>query len=525
MLFSYIGIFLYFHSLPNREMSSNKRTIKFTKRKIIALAISAAILASILAPFPGAKAIEITVNAPSSPIDQGDPIQEDIKIEIAPNELIPPNSQIKIKIVDSSNTVVKEGTFDVVFGSQTDNDITLEFNPSQSQYAYSYGQQYLYTSTQYGSGPYGYGYGYSIAQGGGTFTYTYTIPSSITQNLDGDYKIVVEVNAQGLSPTDTFSGEASFTVNAPAPSGGGGAGGGALIGGGGGAGTVTIKFSQLLVGSGNNPTFDLTNIPFVNKITLQLKTAVGEFTLSTQAIERPTNLPDAPGDVMQYYRITVPSNVNTALDKGILTIAIPEDVIGNDNIKFYRYDEQSNKWIELPVKKVGVEDGNVVFEVELDHFSFFALVREKVTAPPEMPTAPFSETFSIEEFDVPVTLTDGRVESIDVNIDEKSLDLKLADVEEDAKLTITIPRGLLDSKNPDGTDTEFSVLIDGELVACEEDTVNDERVLTCEIPAMSEEINIIGTFVVPEFGIIAMMILAVSIAGVLVASRRYIKLH
>ena len=61
-------------------------------------------------------------------------------------------------------------------------------------------------------------------------------------------------------------------------------------------------------------------------------------------------------------------------------------------------------------------------------------------------------------------------------------------------------------------------LIDGEEVDFDETTTSTDRILTIAFPAGAEEIEIIGTFVVPEFGTIAAMILAVAIISIIAVS-------
>jgi len=63
----------------------------------------------------------------------------------------------------------------------------------------------------------------------------------------------------------------------------------------------------------------------------------------------------------------------------------------------------------------------------------------------------------------------------------------------------------------------FMVLVDGE----EWDDVEiDGNQVTVEFPAGTEEIEIIGTFVIPEFGAIAALILAVAIISIIVVSAK-----
>jgi predicted secreted protein with PEFG-CTERM motif len=71
----------------------------------------------------------------------------------------------------------------------------------------------------------------------------------------------------------------------------------------------------------------------------------------------------------------------------------------------------------------------------------------------------------------------------------------------------------------DEDDDDFFVLIDGLETGFEETKSINDRTLTIAFPAGTEEIEIIGTFVVPEFGTIVLLILLVSISSVIVLSR------
>jgi predicted secreted protein with PEFG-CTERM motif len=71
-----------------------------------------------------------------------------------------------------------------------------------------------------------------------------------------------------------------------------------------------------------------------------------------------------------------------------------------------------------------------------------------------------------------------------------------------------------------GGDDDFFVLVDGEEVDFDEITTSTHRTLTIAFPVGAEEIEIIGTFVVPEFGTIAAMILAVAIISIIAISAK-----
>ena len=104
------------------------------------------------------------------------------------------------------------------------------------------------------------------------------------------------------------------------------------------------------------------------------------------------------------------------------------------------------------------------------------------------------------------------------DIDAVSL-LIYIDAKDDGSITLTIPRSVLDASINDGDD-EFFVLVDGEEVDFEEITTSIDRTLTIEFNAGTEQIEIIGTFVIPEFGTIAAMILAVAIISIVAISAK-----
>ncbi|QLH06062.1 PEFG-CTERM sorting domain-containing protein [Nitrosopumilus ureiphilus] len=115
-------------------------------------------------------------------------------------------------------------------------------------------------------------------------------------------------------------------------------------------------------------------------------------------------------------------------------------------------------------------------------------------------------------------ITGGKLLSIIPDVESNSLIVSI-DATSDGSLTLTIPRSVLDA-TMDGKDDVFFVLIDGEEVDFDETTSATNRVLTIAFPAGAEEIEIIGTFVVPEFGTIAAMILAVAIISIIAVSAK-----
>jgi len=125
------------------------------------------------------------------------------------------------------------------------------------------------------------------------------------------------------------------------------------------------------------------------------------------------------------------------------------------------------------------------------------------------------------DFDVSYSITGGRVLGITADVEAKSL-LVSIDTTSDGTLIITLPRGLIDAKinGNQGDDEQFFVLIDGEEVEFEEDKTSEDRTLTIHFQDGAEEIEIIGTWIIPEFGAIAALVLAVAIISIIAVSAK-----
>ena len=129
-------------------------------------------------------------------------------------------------------------------------------------------------------------------------------------------------------------------------------------------------------------------------------------------------------------------------------------------------------------------------------------------------------TVSIEGSDelIGYKITGGKLVNLMPDVDANSLIVTIEAIN-DGSLTLTIPRSVMDAKF-NGEDDEFFVLVDGEEVDFEETKTASDRTLTIQFPVGAEEIEIIGTFVVPEFGTIAVMILAVAIISIIAVSAK-----
>lgn len=143
---------------------------------------------------------------------------------------------------------------------------------------------------------------------------------------------------------------------------------------------------------------------------------------------------------------------------------------------------------------------------------------------PEDPSMPAfnigDDTVSIEgaEDMIGYEITGGSILSVVPDVGANSLVITIKSTD-DGSLTMTIPRTILESQI-DGEDTDLFVLIDGEERMFDQETTDEDRTVTIPFIYGDEVIEIIGTWVVPEFGVIAVMILAVAIVSIIAISSR-----
>ena len=120
----------------------------------------------------------------------------------------------------------------------------------------------------------------------------------------------------------------------------------------------------------------------------------------------------------------------------------------------------------------------------------------------------------IDGINVNYTITNAKIISITPDLDAKSLIIKISTTD-DGELVITLPKDVID------TDEEgFFVLVDGEETAYIEELHDNSRTLTIPFYYGSEEIEVIGTFVIPEFGLIGVLVLAISIIAIIAVTSK-----
>ena len=125
-----------------------------------------------------------------------------------------------------------------------------------------------------------------------------------------------------------------------------------------------------------------------------------------------------------------------------------------------------------------------------------------------------SQSIMIEDHSLDYELTCAEIQSLTPDTENKSLIISVK-TDCDGELTITLPKDVID------TDEEgFFILVDGDETNHKSSSVGEFWTLTIPFSYGSEEIEIIGTFVIPEFGTIAALVLVVAISSILIISAK-----
>lgn len=119
-------------------------------------------------------------------------------------------------------------------------------------------------------------------------------------------------------------------------------------------------------------------------------------------------------------------------------------------------------------------------------------------------------------------ITGGSVENMTIHGENQTLGVTLNSMS-NGTLALRLPREVIDSKTVEGSDADFAAFIDnaeyeepGEIEPAE-----NTRTLLIGFPAGAGSIDVIGTSVIPEFSTIAVIVLAIAIVGIVIATARH----
>lgn len=145
-------------------------------------------------------------------------------------------------------------------------------------------------------------------------------------------------------------------------------------------------------------------------------------------------------------------------------------------------------------------------------FLFNVVVEEPVEDRP----IPKSGSIDIEGFTINYNISnDGELINVTPNQFANSLMLDI-NTDKSGSIVISIPRGVLNAINANGDDTRFIILDGDKSLAFEEvDSNASTRTISIEYSANTNQIEIIGTYAIPEFGAVVFMVMAVAIVAII----------
>ena len=126
----------------------------------------------------------------------------------------------------------------------------------------------------------------------------------------------------------------------------------------------------------------------------------------------------------------------------------------------------------------------------------------------------YTESVMLEDYELNYGLTGAKIIQITPDFENKSLIIQI-ETYSDGELRITLPKDVIDTD-----EEEFFVLVDGIETNHEATAKSENWSFVIPFSHGSQEIEIIGTYVIPEFGTIAALILIISISTIVVISSK-----
>jgi len=205
-------------------------------------------------------------------------------------------------------------------------------------------------------------------------------------------------------------------------------------------------------------------------------------------------------------------------------IEIAQIKVAKDGTFAQDFNTNAEKWAhdgQYTVKVYYTED---LFTEE--YFQFFQNIVTETSSvfPIDIPN---SGTFDLE-----YTATGFDIKDATLNQDRYSILIELTE-NSGGNLVLKLPRNSFDSKTSDDTDEMFIVLVSKEnksdsfieVQITEIEKSNNFRTISIQIEEDEKFVEIIGTYVIPEFGSIVIMILLVAITSAIVISKNKFSFH
>jgi predicted secreted protein with PEFG-CTERM motif len=228
--------------------------------------------------------------------------------------------------------------------------------------------------------------------------------------------------------------------------------------------------------------------------------------------------------------ISVIGSLQTSSDTDVIIQVISP--IGN-LVDVYQVtpDSEDNFSVDIATSIAGLWKESGTYTIKATHYygSFqtqfdYGLTMSAQVKPPntdqELEFSPVDESsdnasvIHLEDYNVYYKITGGKILKIVPDVENTSLIIQI-ETFSDGELIITLPKEVIDTD-----EGNFFILVDDEETVYYSQDESDSRTLIIPFYNGSEVIEIIGTFVIPEFGTIAAIILAVAITSIIVLSAK-----
>jgi len=212
----------------------------------------------------------------------------------------------------------------------------------------------------------------------------------------------------------------------------------------------------------------------------------------------------------------MPITIQIYQDANLITIAQPD--VAKDGTFVASFYATGTKWTEDGTYTVRVQYTST--EIGETTFQFFNQVIDES-----------SEIFPVDipnsgTFDVGYTVRGGEVKDVVMSQERYSLLVETA-MDSNGSMILKLPRDSFDAQN-NGADTTFIILIskqnniatDFMQVEYEEIAVSsDYRTIRIPLEEGDRWVEVIGTYVIPEFGSVAIIILVVAVSSAIIMSK------
>jgi len=212
------------------------------------------------------------------------------------------------------------------------------------------------------------------------------------------------------------------------------------------------------------------------------------------------------------------------IHNGSNLIEVAQIDVAKDGTFVHSFNASGSQWINEGTYQASAKYSTEVAEIT---FNFFNQMADKSSSvfPVNIPNS--------GTFDVGYTITGGEIKNINMDKERNSLLIETT-VNSNGSLILKLPRESFDAQTHDDKDEIFIVLITKDTNEIDNFaqteyeeivTSSDSRTIRIPLEQGDKWIEVIGTYVIPEFGSIVMMILLAATASAIIISKNKLSIR